>query len=240
MIEDVRSRVGAWLDERLRPRDRRALRWGALALAPALLWAAVVRPWLGAVEERRDRIASLRTLVRAEAELLATDDRYPAAVETGARRLAAAAPRLLDRRSEGRARAELHQLVEDRARAARVRLTAVRPAGIEAAEPGLSAAALEVQGESDLRGLLELLSSLETAGKLMRVPELQVRSAPDRSDHQVITFRARITGYLLDLERERGPDDASGPRPRDDPGPGAEGADAALSAAAELEDGGAP
>lgn len=210
MIGEVRERVLVWAGERLGPRDRRALRWGGLALLPAILWAVVLRPWLGAVEERRDRLSSLRTLAGAEAELLATGDRYPTAVEERARRLAAFAPRLLDRRSEGRAAAEVHQLVEDRARAARVRLTAVEPAGTEPASSRLAAVTLEVQGESDLRGVLDFVSSIESADKLLRVPRLRVRSARDRSDHQVLAFRARIVGYVLDLDADGAPSPTAG------------------------------
>lgn len=211
MIAEIRGRIGAWLADRLGPPDRRALRWGGLALVPALVWAAAVRPWWGAVEERRDRLSSLRTAVRAEADLLATGDRYPAAVEERARRLADLGPRLLDRRSEGRAAAEVHQLVEDRARAARVRLTAGEPAGVEPAGRRLAAAAVEVQGESDLQGLLEFLGSLENGRKLLRVPQLRIRTDRDRGDHQVLAFRARIVGYLLDLERDA---DAGSTAPR--------------------------
>ncbi len=187
-----------WAD--LSERDRRALRWGALVLAPALLWFLVVSPWIDAVQTRQDRLQTRRSLHRAELDLLAAGDAYPEAVRTGARRLARAAPRLLDSRGEGVAAAALTQFVEDRARAARVHLTGTDPRPPERADGSLLAVPLEVTGESDLQGILSLLEAMETGGgKLLRADGLRIR-APGRARGEssgALTFRVRVTGYML-------------------------------------------
>lgn len=181
-------------------RDRRALRWGALVLAPALAWAFLVSPWIGAVQTRLDRIEARRSLHRAELDLLASGDAFPEAVRTGARRLARAAPRLLDSRGEGVAAAALTQFVEDRARAARVHLTGTDPRPARPAGGDLTAIPLEVTGESDLRGVLSLLEALEAGeGKLLRVEGLRIRApgAGRGGPSETLTFRVLVTGYML-------------------------------------------
>lgn len=184
----------------LSDRDRRALRWGALLLAPALLWALAVSPWLDAVQDRRDRLEARRTLHRAELDLLASADAYPAAVRTGARRLARAAPRLLEGPGEGVAAAALTQLVEDRVRAARVHLTGTTPRPPTRVDADLLALPLEVTGESDLRGILAFLEGLERGGgKLLRAGDVRIRSrrAGRSGEAETLTFRVLVTGYML-------------------------------------------
>lgn len=184
----------------LSDRDRRALRWGALVLAPALAWGLVVSPWLDAVQVRGDRLEARRSLHRAELDLLASDEVFPEAVRTGGRRLAGAAPRLLDSRGEGVAAAGLTQYVEDRARAARVHLTATEPRPPRPAHTDLTAISLEVTGESDLEGILSFLEALEGGdGRLLRVEGLRIRAAGTgrAGGAEALTFRVLVTGYML-------------------------------------------
>lgn len=184
----------------LSDRDRRALRWGLLVLAPALAWGLVVSPWLGEVQVRRDRLEARRSLHRAELDLLASGDAYPGAVRTGARRLARVTPRLLDSRGEGVAAAALTQFVEDRARAARVHLTGTEPRPSRRLDGDLLAIPLEVAGESDLRGILSFLEGLEEgSGKTLRAEGLRIRSrGVDEEDQtEALSFRVLVTGYML-------------------------------------------
>lgn len=194
----MRSPSAIWAG--LSDRDRRAIRWGALLLAPALLWTLAVSPWLDAVQDRRDRLEARRALHRAELDLLASADAYPEAVRTGARRLARAAPRLLEGPGEGVAAAALTQLVEDRARAARVHLTGTSPRPPTRVDADLTALALEVTGESDLQGILAFLGGLERGnGKLLRAGELRIRSrgAGRSGETEALGFRVLVTGYML-------------------------------------------
>lgn len=211
-----------WSD--LSDRDRRALRWGALVLAPALAWGLVVSPWLDAVRARGDRLEARRSLHRAELDLLASGEAFPEAVRTGARRLARATPRLLDSRGEGVAAAALTQYVEDRARAARVHLTETEPRPPRPSGADLTAIPLEVTGESDLRGILSLLEALEDGnGKLLRVEGLRVRAprAGRGGGAEALTFRVLVTGYMLSPGDEDAPgaSTGAGPAPDTEAGP---------------------
>lgn len=188
--------------DRLSARDRRAIRWGALVLAPGLLWVYAVSPFLEAVEERRSRLEARTTQLEAERDLLAARDRYPERVRQAAARLQRAAPALLDSRSRGVATAELTQFVEDRAAAARVRLVATEPRATRRVDRRLLAVPMTVEGESDLEGVLTFLDALEHGPKLLSVEDLRIRRrsgasrARDRG-MEVLTVRATVTGYML-------------------------------------------
>lgn len=186
----------AW--DRLSERDRRALSVAAVAVGLAVAWSAVVSPWLDAARERDDRLASQRELLRAERDLLASDETFRDGARTAARRLRAASRRLLSGPSEGAAAASLEQLVRDRAMAHRVLVTATSPRPPEPVDDALLAVGLEVQGESDLRGIAGLLTSLEEEATLLRVSGLRIRRAPGPGgDPPALGFRAAITGFLL-------------------------------------------
>ena len=190
----------------LSDRDRRALRWGALVLAPALVWGLVVSPWLDAVQTRSDRLEARRALHRAELDLLASGDAYPQAVRTAARRLARAAPRLLDGSGEGVAAAALTQYVEDRARAARVHLTGTEPRPPRPAHDELTAIALEVTGESDLRGVPILLlasdSNLKPETRALEAGADDYLSKPLHPERLLSRARRLRRTYQALLERE--------------------------------------
>ncbi len=193
----------------LSDRDRRALRWGVLVLAPVLAWGLVVSPWLDAVQARGDRLETRRSLHRAGLDLLASGEAFPEAVRTGARRLAGAAPRLLDSRGEGVAAAGLTQYVEDRARAARVHLTGTEPRPPRPVHTDLTAIPLEVTGESDLRGILSFLEALEGEhGQLLRVEGLRIRAAGAGRDGgaEALAFRVLVTGHMLSPGVDGSPD----------------------------------
>lgn len=186
----------AW--DRLSERDRRALTVAAVAVGLAVAWATVVSPWLDAAGERDDRLASQRELLRAESDLLASDENFQDAARTAARRLRTTSRRLLTGPSEGGAAASLEQVVRDRAMAHRVLVTATSPRPPEPVDDALLAVGLEVQGESDLQGIAGLLASLEEEATLLRVSGLRIRRASGPGgDPAALGFRAAITGYLL-------------------------------------------
>jgi hypothetical protein len=221
---------------RLSARDRRAVRWGALVLAPGLAWVYAVSPFLGAVEERRSRLEARTTQLGAERDLLAARDRYPERVRRAAARLRRAAPALLDSRSRGVATAELTQFVEDRAAAARLRLVATEPGAPRRVDRRLLAVPMTVEGESDLEGVLTFLDALENGPKLLTVEDLRIRRRSGSSrlrdrGMEVLVTRATVTGYMLVPEgRGGGPDTRVADAPAD--APRAEGADAGPRVAA--------
>jgi hypothetical protein len=164
----------------------------------AVAWVGILAPWLDAAAERADRLASQRELLRAERDLLASDEAFRDAARTAARRLRAASRQLLSGPSEGAAAASLEQLVRDRAMAHRVLVTSTSPRPPEAVGDALLAVGLEVQGESDLRGIAGLLTSLVEEATLVRVSGLRIRRASGAGgDPAALGFRAAITGFLL-------------------------------------------
>lgn len=201
---------------RLSDRDRRAIRLGALVLLPALAWVFAVSPWLEAVEGRRSALEARRSLLRAERDLLADRHRYPEAVRTAAAELQETAPALLDSRSRGVATAGLTQFLEDRAAASRVRLTATEPRPTRRLDASLVAVPMDVEGESDLEGVLDFLASLEASPKLVRVDGLRIRrrgtTRQGEEEMEVLGFSLGVTGYMLYPEA-RGDDGGDvGPR----------------------------
>lgn len=227
---------------RLSGRDRRALRLGAAALAPALLWVFAVSPFLGAVEERRSRLEAERSLLEAERDLLAAREAYPRQVRAAAERLRRRAPALLDSRSRGVATAELTQFLEDRAAAARLRLVATEPGPTRRVDRHLVAVPMTVEGESDLEGVLSFLGSLERGPKLLAVEDLRIRRRSgagrlrDRG-MEVLVVRASVTGYMLFPEGRGGDADA---RVVDGPGGEPEGAAVGSGPRVADRDGGTP
>lgn len=210
---------------RLSGRDRRAIRLGALVLAPALAWFFAVSPYLETLREHRSQLDAHRSLLAAERDLLAGRARYPRQVRAAALRLQRRAPALLDSRSRGVAAAELTQFLEDRAAAHRLRLVTTEPRPTRPVDRRLLAVPVQVEGESDLRGILGFVRALETGPKLLRVDGVRIRrrrGAPgpeDAEGMEVLALRATVTGYMLFPRRRRSggpsaaPEVTSGDRP---------------------------
>lgn len=188
-------------------RDRRAL---AVLAGVALLaggWKLVAAPYVAALRESRRELASARRLLAAERALLAHRDAYPPIVKRNARSLRASGERLLDGRSEGVAVAELTQLLEDQAQAARVLISRADPMASSDSIGPLAPISLGVQGESDLRGILTLVDFLEDGPKLLRIEGLRIEgraglpgagrgTAPAS---ETLAFQLQVTGYRLVL-----------------------------------------
>ena len=187
---------------RLSTRDRRALRLGALILGPALLWALVAAPYLRAVKDTGERIDAERQLLQREIELLASADRLPEILDTGADRLRQAAERLFGGGNPAIASAAVAEYLQTRARASRVLLTGLDPAPTEEPVEGVLVLPLRVQGETDLEGLLTFIHSLESGPKLVRLEDLRVQglrtgATLGADDVEVLTFGLSASGYML-------------------------------------------
>lgn len=191
------------LTDRLSARDRRALRLGALVLLPALGWILLASPYLDALGERRAELRTGRDRLGAELRLLAERDRISERVEADLGRLRQSMPRLFGPGGPGLATAALTQHVQDRAAAGRVLIRRVTPLEPARAAENLVALPLEVEAESDLRGMLELLSALEYGRKSLRLENLRIdagggaRSGPGSEEMEVLSFRFAVAGFAL-------------------------------------------
>jgi hypothetical protein len=200
---------------KLGPRDLRAVRLGGAVLVPALAWSLAVSPYLTALADARDQLATERGLLRRELQLLASASSYPAAFDDGAERLMAAAPRLMSGDDEGAAAAALAGYLRRMANVGGANLTRVEPVAAEDAGGGIRALPVGVTGETDLEGLLTFLQALESGPKLVHVRELRLEAsgtpapatsaAPVYSAYtaaatqqpEVIAFRFTATAFTL-------------------------------------------
>jgi len=161
----------------LSSRDRRALLVGVALLAPALLWVAVVRPYVGALRDLQDRVASERALLEREKAVLAEAPTLPARLEVARLALSQWESRLVQSANPALAEAEVTALLEEVARQSLVLLQEARsiaaPPGTVAPD-GLVPLRLSVRGESDFEGVLRFLSGMEQDGLLLRVVGLSV------------------------------------------------------------------
>ncbi|HEU0055560.1 MAG TPA: type II secretion system protein GspM [Longimicrobium sp.] len=206
-------------------RDRRAVALGAALLAPALFWTLAVSPYLDALGAANERLASERSLLRREQELVASAREYPKAFDAGAERLLRAAPRLMGGENDGAASAAVAGYVRRLAGIASAHLTRVEPGASRAAGGGVTALPVAVTGESDLEGLLSFLQMLETGPKLVDVDDLRLEASdapgavgatysatpfftPSTAQPEVIHFQFTVTGFTLAAPEARGP-----PRP---------------------------
>jgi hypothetical protein len=162
----------------LNTRDRRALLLGALVLLPALLWLAVVRPYNGKLTEVREQIASERSLLVREQQLLARAQSLPddiAEAEAAAER---AELRLVRAPNTPLAEAELSSYLESVASVSRVLLHAMRGVELRRNETfptPVRPIRLAVTGESDLIGVVNFLNALEGSPLLIRIRELLIK-----------------------------------------------------------------
>ncbi|HEU4556781.1 MAG TPA: type II secretion system protein GspM [Longimicrobium sp.] len=239
----------------LTPRDRRAITWAGAVLAPALAWALVVSPYLGALGEAKDRLEQDRALLRREMELLAESSDYRRAFDDGAEKLLAAAPRLMGGEDDGAASAAVAGYLRRLARMGGAHVTRVEPGPSRDAGGGVTALPVGVSGESDLEGLLTFLQMLEAGPKLVDVADLRIEAAGSSAagaapamayggqafytpggtpaaPAEVITFRFTATGFTLTQSAKQGSAEADAePEEEAEPEPDAESEEEAESEA---------
>jgi hypothetical protein len=184
------------------PRDRRAVLLGALALLPALLWIAAVRPYRAALEDVRARTAVERALLEREEALIAGaagTAGYEAMQETAQR----AALRLVSAANVPLAEAQVTGFLEELALLSRVllqELRGVEPRRGETYDGTLQPIRLSVRGESDLEGVMTFLQRIEHSPLLMRVSELALEPQYEGSARAGDRRMTGVVGFALVLE----------------------------------------
>jgi hypothetical protein len=184
----------------LSPRDRRALTWGALVLVPVMLINGVARPALSAFGEMGARLERERDLLQREENLLAGERKYPLDYQAAERRLLDEAPRLFPGPDLRAATAELGSYVNGQAYTHRVMIQRSEPAPPGADASGVSRLRLEVQGVSDLEGIVGLLRALENGKKLVSVERLAIAatgSAAATDKQETLAFGVSVVGFAL-------------------------------------------
>jgi hypothetical protein len=180
-------------------RDRRAVILGAIVLLPGLLYIWGVRPYMNALSEARDQLATERATLVRERAAVETARQNPQLQHIADSAMRTMRPRLFEGKDDVMASAELASYVGDVARHARVWL---QDAGTRPATPaaeGLRTLRVEIRAESDLLGTLMFLQGLERGDKLVRVDRLDISRAArvDPKDGETLSIAATISGFAI-------------------------------------------
>ena len=182
------------------PADRRALIIGAAIVVPSLFFVFGVKPYRAALDGVQSQLAVERDAYARERAAVSAAQRNPQLQHVADSAMQATAPRLFAGRDDVMASAEVATYLGETARANHVWLqeAATRPA--TALDGGVRALHVEVRGESDLRGILGFLKTLESGGKLIRVQRLDISVQAGRSDEpgvETLALSASIVGYAI-------------------------------------------
>jgi type II secretory pathway component PulM len=180
-------------------RDRRALTLGLMVLGPALMYIWGVKPLLASFNRTRDQIFEQRQILAQEKAAVAAARQNPDLQRTADAAMKAMAPRLFEGRDDVMASAELVSHINDVAQQSSVLLqsAATRPTEVV---NGIRALRVEIRGESDLRGVLTFLQSVETGSKLLRVDRLDISrsmAAAEVEGVEPVAVAATIIGYAI-------------------------------------------
>lgn len=195
------SRWAGWWNGRSAS-ERRTLRWGALCVGVAILYAGAVRPaarWYG---DTRERLARERDLLSRERAIVRDAGLWPGRFAIARRDLLAEAPRLFDGSDTLAAVGNVARYVTSQALAERVYIQAAEPRPVVTAGDGVAALVIEVRGVSDLRGLLGFLQAIDRGPRLVRIERLAIvpqERAPGLPvvDDESLGFVATVRGFAL-------------------------------------------
>lgn len=176
----------------LRPRDRRALRLGALVAGPVLAVLLVVQPYARALLAARADAAIQRELLARELGALRDGPRDARLARAATVALAAEAGRLFDGGDEVAASAELAGYVSDLAEESGLELD-----GSETRPPadGDSSVAVEIRALGDIVSISLFLQALEEGPKLVHAERITIAvPAGGRDVDGVLALTASVTG----------------------------------------------
>src|SRR5262249_27636121 len=142
-------------------RDRRAVVLGIGILLPALLFIWGVRPYQAALSDARDQLATERATLARERAAITTARSNPQLQHIADSAMRAMRPRLFEGKDDVMASAELASYLGDVARKSRVWLQTASTRPAVASPDGVRTLRVEIRAESDLRGTLTFLQSLE-------------------------------------------------------------------------------
>ena len=207
----------------LAARDERALRVGAWILAPALLFALVVRPVTDALVDSRAALASERSLLGRELSLVAEAPRDRQLLRSAERAVSAAGPRLFGGAEAVSASAELARYVAGQATRSGLVLeqtetetvldssasTTMPDDGSAASEAGTRTLRVSIRAHGEVESVTAFLQAMENGPRLVRVEQLAISVADTTTDSSLA-----VTATLSGLARNnfsRPAADASSP-----------------------------
>ncbi len=180
-------------------RDRRAVIYGGVVLLPFLLFIWVVRPYLAALGDARDQLATERATLARERAAVAAARQNPRLRQSADSAMRLMQPRLFEGKDNVMASSELAAYLGDVAERSRVWLqdAGTRPA-VPAAD-GVRNLRVELRAESDLLGTLMFIQGLERGEKLVRIDRIDISrsSRVDNKDAEVLSINALVSGFAV-------------------------------------------
>ena len=193
----------------LSPRDRRALRLGALLVAPVLAYALLARPYVASVQSARSALARERDLLAREQALVDETPSFPARIRATGAVLAGETQRLYGDRDAVSATAALAREVGGMLKGAGVSLQQVDARADTVLPGGIRELTIEVRAEGDFQGILAALAAMESGRRLLRVGQVGIvvgassgvfqaaLGAPGAPGMEVLSFTATVHGYSV-------------------------------------------
>jgi len=180
-------------------RDRRAVVVGGLVLLPFVLYIWAARPYLAALGDARDQLATERAALARERAAVAAAEHNPRLQHVADSAMRLMQPRLFEGKDDVMASSELAAYLGDVAERSRVWLqdAGTRPATV--ATNGVRNLRVELRAESDLMGALTFIQGLERGEKLVRIDRIDISKSGrgDSKDSEVLSIAAMVSGFAV-------------------------------------------
>lgn len=194
-------------------KDRRALVIGLVVVLPSLFYVFGVKRYVAAVKETRQHVTDERFRLAQELAAIAAARENPQLQRIADSSMRAMMPRLFSGTDD--VGADLVSLIGDVAQQHEVYLRNATTQKATTDANGVRTLTVNIEGETDLQGLLAFLEALERGDKLLRVDRLRVTRTIAKADAagvQPITIAASIAGFAI-REGPAMPDNALRTRP---------------------------
>jgi hypothetical protein len=155
---------------------------GAAAFAPMLLWLLVIAPFTRRLSETRDRLDRSTELLGRELRIVRSARQYVAMRPEVQRRLADAQRRFIYATSDASARATLVGVVDERARASDIDVTAVDATADSTTTGSLRRVSVRLSGTGDMEGILTLIGKLEVGAPFLTVSQIEIETSGPNAD----------------------------------------------------------
>jgi hypothetical protein len=196
----------------LSPKDARATKLGALLLAPVLVWVLLVRPYVRALADVRERVSEERELLARERRLVTDAPHFPERRHRAGSALGATWTHIVRGADTLSVTATLTSYASDAAAGAGLLVEQVESRGADSIRMarlthgggGLVASTVELRARGDLERVLRFVAELESGETYVRVDRLQMVKAPsagDAADQETLTVTATITAIARVLSR---------------------------------------
>jgi type II secretory pathway component PulM len=187
-------------------RDRRALMLGAVAFAPMLLWLVAIAPLARRLSDTHDRLDRSTELLGRELRIARSARQYVAMRPEVRSRLAAAQQRFIYATSDASARATLVGVVDERARASDIDVSAVDATADSTSVGSLRRVSVRLSGAGDLEGILTLIGKLEAGSPYLAVSQIEIESSSPSAEPALLVPPTSGDSTAVRVPAAKGPE----------------------------------